>query len=171
MDILMIVLRLIHIFAGTFWVGFAGFMLFFVTPTAQQLGPDGGKFMSGLLRLTRFPETMPAVAVLTLLSGLVMYYKVSDGFNSDWMGSSQGIVLSIGVVAGILAVGHGGSTIGQATSKLKALAQELAANQAPPTPEQAAEMQRLQTYMGVHTRIAFGLMVVAVIGMAAARYA
>lgn len=170
MDAFMIILRLIHIFAGIFWVGNAFFMLFFLTPTVQALGSDGGKFMQGVLRLTPLVMFMPIVALFTVGSGLIMYWKVSDGFDSDWMSLTSSIVLSIGVVTGILAFGHGGATVGTRSARMKKIAEDIAAAGGPPTPEQMAEIQKLQPELALHTRIAFALMVITVAAMASARY-
>lgn len=170
MDEFMIFFRLIHIFAGVFWVGWGAYMLLFMVPTVQNLGQDGGKVMSVLLRTTPWAIAMPIVAVLTAVSGIALYWKVSDTFNADWMELDSSIVLSIGAVAGLLAVGHGGATVGRATTRMKALAETMAAAGGPPTPEQAAELTQLRTYIGLHSRIAFSLTVIALLAMSTWRY-
>ena len=42
MDLYLIVLRALHIFAGVFWVGAALMFFFFVEPTTKKLGPQAG---------------------------------------------------------------------------------------------------------------------------------
>jgi uncharacterized membrane protein len=170
MDTLMIILRLIHIFAGTFWVGGAALLVFFISPTAKSLGPDGGKFMQGVVRAPGYIMYFPVVALLTVVSGLWMYYRVSNHFSAEFMEDTSGIVLSIGSVAGIVAFGHGGATIGPAAAKMKTLAETISAQGGPPTEEQMKTLMDTSAFINLHSRIAFGLMVIAVAGMAAARY-
>ena len=55
MDIVMIVLRLIHIVTGVFWVGGSFLLLSYIVPAADAAGPAGGQFMQRLMQrgLTR----------------------------------------------------------------------------------------------------------------------
>src|SRR5262245_51669695 len=107
MDILMIILRLIHIGSAVFWVGGTLFLWRFVTPAVQKMGADGAKFMRALLNDTPYLTAIPAAAVLAVLSGGWMYIRDSQGFNADWFRQTSTIVLTIGALAGIGAAGHG----------------------------------------------------------------
>ncbi len=49
MTTLVILLRLVHIFSGVFWVGGSAVSLLYLFPVANALGPDGAKFMQGLI--------------------------------------------------------------------------------------------------------------------------
>lgn len=170
MDLLMIALRITHFVAGIVWVGYGMFMLYLLVPTARKLGAEGENFMQEFLKHSRFSLVMPLASLLTTAAGLWLYYKVSNGFNSDWMGSDGGIVLSIGVVAGLFAFGHGGATTGPITSRIGKLSEELDALTELPTDEQLAHMSDLQRKMRLHGQISVSLMVISVIGMASARY-
>ena len=170
MDVYMIILRLIHIIAGTFWVGSGAFLIFWVSPTIKKLGPDGAKFMQTLIRAPGYAAFFPILSLATTIAGALLYYEVSDGFNADWMELDSSIVLSIGAVAGVLAFGHGGATLGRASGKMVKLANEIDAQGGPPKPEQMAEIQETAAYIDLHSRISFGLMMVAVVCMSAARY-
>ena len=166
MDLYMIVLRIIHIFAGIAWVGGSMMMTFFIVPTVAALGQDGAKVMRHLLLQTKFAAYFPAAGGLTLLSGLLLYYDVSYKFDSDWTSSSFGTVLTIGSVAGIIAFAHG-MMLGRKTMRMKALILEMGGN--PPTPEQGAEIQGIQAFMGKHSPIVLAETLIAVFGMASAR--
>ena len=48
MDFFLVALRLIHIVAGSFWVGAALMLAVFVEPTVRAVGPAGGQFMQKL---------------------------------------------------------------------------------------------------------------------------
>ena len=171
MDAYMVILRLIHIFAGIFWVGTTIFFVSYLAPNVRALGPDGGKFMQGLLLNTRFDRAMPAASILTTIAGILLYARVTNNFSdTDYMSSAGGIVLSIGSLAGLLAFGHGGAVIGRIVGQQKTLAQQLASQDGPPSPEQGAELATLNAKMGQHTLITLVLMIIAVVGMSAARY-
>jgi uncharacterized membrane protein len=74
MDTLMIILRLIHIFAGTFWVGGAALVVFFISPTAKSLGPDGGKVMQGVVGAGGCGVYFPGVGGVSVVSGLGRWF-------------------------------------------------------------------------------------------------
>lgn len=63
------VLRVIHIVAGTLWVGSAVFYLFFVEPTVKSLGPAAPQFMQTLIEKRRYPMFMNAASMLTIAAG------------------------------------------------------------------------------------------------------
>jgi len=170
MDIYMVVLRLIHFFAGIFWVG-AGFLLIgFITPTVRALGKDGQTFMKGFVTQSKFTQAMPVASISTTITGLLLYYSVSDHFNSDWMSSAAGVVLTIGSVAGVLATLHGTFDTGPTTSRLAALGKQLEAQGGPPSEAQMAQLRTLQAKNARASQISLVLMIISVIGMASARY-
>jgi hypothetical protein len=78
-------------------------------------------------------------------------------------------VLTIGAVAGILALLHGGATLGRASGKMVEIANQIDAQGGPPTPEQMATINETSAYIEQHSRISFGIMIVAVACMAAWR--
>jgi uncharacterized membrane protein len=167
MDTLMVILRIIHVFSGIVWVGSTFFLFFYLTPTIQKLGADGGKVMRVLLLESNYGITIPVAAILSTLSGLWMFARVADG---DYLGTPQGIVLSIGVLFGLLAAGHGLSVILPTIRRLQRLMREMGAAGGQPSPEQMTTLEGLQRKMGMNTRIILVLMVIAVLGMSAFRY-
>jgi uncharacterized membrane protein len=170
MDILLIVMRLIHILAGVFWVGGALFIAVFVEPTARALGPDGGKFMQHMVGARRLSTLMALAAVLTVLAGLWLYWRASLGFALAWILAPSGLTLTIGALAGILGAVVGGAGTGRTSARMAALGRAMQAAGGPPQPAQLAEMQALQARLrqvGVWNAV---LLVIAVAGMAMARY-
>jgi len=170
MDVYMVILRLIHFFGGTFWVGAGILMIWFISPTVRALGKDGQTFMKGFVTQSKFTQAMPVASMSTTISGLLLYYSVSDHFNSDWITSAGGVVLTIGSVAGIAATLHGIMHTGPTTSRLAALGKQIDAQGGPPSESQLAELRTLQAKNAHAGQISLALMIVAVIGMAAARY-
>lgn len=166
----MVVLRLVHIFAGIIWVGAGFFMMLVLVPLIKQMGAEGGRFMQRFAAKSRFGTVMLISPLLTTLSGLWLYYRVSGHFNSDWMSSSAGVVLGIGSVAGLLAFGHGAALTGPGFGKMGALARQIEAQGGPPTEAQMGEMRALSARNAQHARISALLEIIAVAGMAAARF-
>jgi len=56
MDISMLILRVIHILLGIFWVGTALFFVLFFEPTIRAAGPAGGAVMGRLALPPRLPN-------------------------------------------------------------------------------------------------------------------
>lgn len=170
MDVYLVILRLIHFFAGIFWVGAGFFMIGLVAPTVRTLGKDGQAFMKGFVARSKFMQAMPVASISTTISGLLLYYSVSDHFNSDWISSAGGVVLTVGSVAGVLATLHGVTHTGPTTSRLAALGKQLDTQGGPPSESQLAELRTLQARNAHAGQISLVLMIVAVVGMASARY-
>jgi len=103
MDIYIIILRLIHIFGGVAWVGAAFLMLGSIIPAVDALGQEGGKFMQSLLGPGRFSQYMGLMGTATAVSGLLLYIRASNNFSTGWIASGQGIMLTIGALAGLAA--------------------------------------------------------------------
>jgi hypothetical protein len=82
------------------------------------------------------------------------------------MGSRRGTLLSIGMLAGILALGAGVHGVRGAVKKLSAVMERVNASGAPPTPDDQAAMARLQGRMRTYARVAAVLLLVAVVTMA-----
>lgn len=159
----MTILRLIHIFSAIFWMGSTLMMTFFLEPTVDSLGSEGGRFMTKLAS-GRFSPVMAVAGFLTILAGLVMYASVSGGFNPAVMFSSR-LPLTLGALAGIASLVVSALVQRRNAVKLKALGQEIAAQGGPPTPEQAASIEVLQNTLRRGGRITAILMILAVIGM------
>ena len=170
MDPYMVVLRILHIVAGVFWVGAALFLTLFVAPTARELGPAGGPFVAHLAGKKRVTDVILTAAAITIVAGALMYWRVSNGLAADWIGSAQGIWLTVGALAGIVAFVIGLTVVRPTTHAMLALGREIAAGGGPPTSEQAATQQALQARARATGRVIVPLLVVAVAAMAAARY-
>lgn len=169
MDGFMVVMRLIHIFAAVYWVGAGMFVVAMLLPAVRAQGTEGDRFFLGFLKHTRFELSMPVSALLTTLAGLALYDRVSDHFNSDWMQSDAGIVLSIGSLAGIAAFLHGGAAIGRTTGKYRAALAAVFEGQ-DPTQEQRDTLARVRAKVMRQAPTSVVLQLIALAGMAAARY-
>lgn len=95
-------IRALHVLLGAVWLGTAVFASFFLLPSVQQAGPEGGKVMVGLLR-RRLDLFIHSIAGLTVLSGLWLYWRYTDGFDPVLSGSMGARVFGAGGVLGLVA--------------------------------------------------------------------
>jgi len=169
MDIYTIVLRLLHIFAGVFWIGAIWMMVGFLQPTAEATGPDGQKFMQRLFQ-SRLPMAMSAAAGTNILAGLLLYWKDSGGLRLDWITTRAGLTFTVGGLSAIAAFVVGIVVTKSAADRLGALAKEIQAAGKPPTPEQAAELKQQQAKLFNGTKWIAALLAITLLAMAVARY-
>jgi len=170
MDTTMVLLRLIHITCGIFWVGSDLLMLFFVEPAAVALGPTGGAFMQRLTGHTRYAQAMPISSLLTVISGILLLDRVSGGFDREWLSSTSGAVLAFGSLAGILAFFEGMTLVGPTVKRMEKLRQSMAEQGGPPSVEQLEQMARLQARSTHAYYLMILLTLLSIVGMSAARY-
>ncbi|MEO8294664.1 MAG: hypothetical protein ABI613_04035 [Gemmatimonadota bacterium] len=165
-----ILLRLIHILSGVFWVGSVLFVARFLMPALRAIGPASGPVMQQLTQVRKLPLFMMIVAILTILSGITLYWQDSGGFTGAWIDSAPGRVFGLG---GILAIVAGiiGMAINTPTGrKMGELGAAIGRSNGPPSPEQVAEIGRLQGKMYSSMQVVAVLLVLATAAMAIARY-
>lgn len=167
MDLVQIVLRVIHIGAGIFWVGSAVFASFFLQPAAGALGPQGGAVMAYLNEKRRLPGITGVSAVLTIAAGIWLYWRDSGGFDRDWISSDVGIGFTVGALAAIAAFVLGLAVFRPSGERMRTL---LAETQGAPSPEQAQQIAALQERLRRLGLVNVMLLIVAVIAMASARF-
>jgi uncharacterized membrane protein len=168
MSSLMIVLRVIHIFSGIFWVGTNLFVIFFLEPTIKSAGPAGGAVM-GKLSSGKFPTVIAIASALTVIVGFIMYTIDSKGFQTNWILSPGPLTLTFGATAGIAAAVVGFFIQRPTLARMTVLQKQIQQAGGQLTPEQLAELQKLQVRFSKASRWALVLMVIAVIGMESAR--
>ncbi len=169
MNVYVILLRIVHIFAGVFWVGAGATFVLFIAPTAAATHPESQKFVNYLIQQRRFVTAILIAATLAILAGLLLYWRDSAGFQGSWILSPTGLGLTAGALAAFLAYGvlHMGR---RNLKRLMMLGQQIQGGGKPPTPEQAAELQRLQQRQNRLGTIGLILLTLALLGMSIARY-
>jgi uncharacterized membrane protein len=164
-----IVLRLIHILAGIFWVGAIFLIAGFLVPTVRASGPEGGRFMQHLMLRRRLPLFLGIAMLLTVLSGFTMYARLAAATEGAWASTPPGIGYGVGGLAAVLAAVLGAAIGGPAGRRMAALGQQ-ASQGGGLSAEQQAEMQRLQRRSALGGRLTAGLLAIAAGAMAIARY-
>lgn len=165
MQFILIVLRLVHIVAGAFWVGSALMLALIILPGVRKAGPGSER----ALPMAKISQAMSITALLTTLAGLLLYILLFQ-FSLVWITSSVGIGFTIGSLVGIVAFLIGLLSTGPTAKKMGQLAGQMQAAGAPPTPEQVAAMGRLQAKLGASSTWGTSLATLALVLMAVARY-
>lgn len=169
MDLLLLAARLIHVVLGVFWAGTLIFSAVFLLPAIRDAGPEGAKVAAGLMR-RRFLDVLPAVAGLTVLSGFWLYWRVSGGFSSGYMGTAAGMAYGLGGVAAVLALGLGLAIVRPSMLRAARLSQAAAQAAGPERDAQLATAQALRVRGAAAGRLVAGLLTIAAITMAVGRY-
>jgi uncharacterized membrane protein len=168
----MIVFRIVHVLAGIFWAGSVYLLVAFVQPGAAAIAPAGAPFMAELLGKRRLVDVLIGLGSVTVVGGLFLYWHdwhLYDSFGT-WIGTRFGATLTVGAVAAILALAVGIFGTRPNVVRLLAMGRSVADSGGPPSPEMAAEIARTQNRLKIFARISLGLIVVAAITMAIARY-
>ena len=171
MDWLVIVLRLLHIGGGIFWVGGAFTFFLFVAPSTQVLAPPNRKaFIDEFAVRRRYPTIVLVAATITILAGAVLYWRTSGGFNPVWITSPTGLGFTTGGLAGLGAWLVAALVIGPTFQRIGQLGEELMAAGRPPTAEEGARMAALAGRLQLAGRTLLVLLAIAVLFMAISRY-
>ena len=166
----LLVLRLIHILGGIFWVGSALFTMLFLVPALGRTGPATAGTVMGALQQRRLFTVFPVVALLTILSGIRLLQIVSAGFAPAYMSSPMGQTFMWSGIAAIVAFLLGvfvGRPAGVRAGKLGA---EIAGLPEDQRAGRVAEVERLKRRAGLASNVAMALLIAAAAGMAVARY-
>jgi uncharacterized membrane protein len=168
MDVL--VLRLIHIGAGVFWVGAVFSFFLFVQPTAAGLGPDGMKFTFNLLHHRRFSWVILGAAVVTVLAGIVLLAITSNGFDTQLLFDLSRVGYTVGGVVAILTFGVGALYVLPRTVLVERTIGRLLTEARPPTPDEQQTLARVARETRAAGWVVLAGLTIAVVAMATARY-
>lgn len=163
------ILRLIHIVFGVFWVGSVLFATFVLMPSVRAAGPSGMVIMKELGRRKLHVFIMVS-AILTVGAGIWLMIILSGGAPGVWMRTSAGRTFGIGGGFAILAFIFGMLVNAPTAARMSAIGAAVAQRGGPPTAEEAAELQRLQSRMGMASVVVAVLLLLSTAAMAVARY-
>lgn len=166
MDGLAIGLRIVHIVAGTLWVGGAALFFFYIEPTMNKLGPDAEKFVQEAIHRRKAPIYFVTISTLTVVAGVILYWRDFGGIDT----SPMGLALGLGGLAAFIAWLGGNLLIPRTLGQLSALGAEMKAAAAPPSGELVARMHATQERLRLIGAVDLALLGFAVIAMASARY-
>lgn len=168
MDVL--ILRLIHIVAGSFWVGAVFTNAFFLLPTAVALGPEAAKFQYHLGRQRHFSRVILASAATTVLAGIWLLWITTDGLDPDLMFRTPNLGFTVGGVAAILTFALGSTYVYPRTERVIRIMSGAMSEGRGPSPDEQARLGRLR---GELVRAGWVVVVglsISIASMATARY-
>lgn len=166
----MIVLRLVHVLGGIFWIGSLMYNTFFLMPAMAMAGPQASAGVSNGLRERKLFTVLPVVAVLTMLSGLRLMQLTSSGFSGPWFGTPSGMTYSIG---GLLAIVGFAIGMWYARPLMMRTGAMLASRASAPADQQAAldsAIAAVQRKAGLASMAASVMLIASAAAMAVARY-
>jgi uncharacterized membrane protein len=169
MQALILILRVVHIGLGVFWVGTVFFTNLYLFPAVQEAGPEGNKVMGALVR-RGFLQMLPIVAILNMISGLWLFWIVSGGLEPVYVGSKMGMVLATSGVIAILTFVIGVAVIRPSAQKAMQLGQSLANLSGRERDETMATVAALRKRTELAGGVSAVLLGVTVVGMSIARY-
>ena len=167
---LFLLARFVHVVCGVAWAGAIIFVALILLPAIRATGPTGGALMQQLVRVQRLPVYLMVLAILTILSGLSLFWLDYSAFGTAWMHTGPGRTFSAGGALAILAAIFGMAVNTPAAKKMGVLVGSIQAAGKAPSPEQAAEMGRLQNRLYRATQVVAVIILLAVICMGVARY-
>ena len=152
MNALTLVLRLIHILGGVFWVGAAWMMTLYIAPSVGATGDSGLQFMRHMMGKTNLQKMLIVSSVSTVIAGTILYARNPPA----WFGSNAGIGFGIGA----LLISRNNMAMMQLGAQIKGQ----------PTSEQIAQLQLFQKRQRTFSTINIYALLVAVVFMAISRY-
>lgn len=167
MDVLL--LRLIHIGAGAFWVGAVFTFFLFVQPAAVAAGPEATKLTYELIHRRRLPSVILASAAITVLAGIWLLLLTSNGLDPDRLFDESRLGYTVGGVAGILTFGLGGLYVFPRTRIVERTLGRLLSDGRPPTADEQQLLARTARESRQAGWIVLAGLTIAVLSMATAR--
>jgi hypothetical protein len=164
------ILRLLHISLGVFWAGATIYLAAFVAPAVQASGPEGSKFMQNLARTNKLPLVMMIAATLNVLTGILLLWELSAGFQPSYMGSAHGIILSFGGTLAIIAYIIGLSVTRPTVDKVAKLGMTIAQSGGVPNAEQKQLLDGFRKKIFSANKMVAILLAFAVVAMSIVRY-
>ena len=167
MDVELVILRILHIGFGVFWVGSALFMSLILEPRLRAQGPA----IQRPAMMAIAPIMGPAVGIsggITIAAGITLYLRLPRGGLDRLFDDAWSWAIFVGFLVTIVAYGFG---IGVAvtTARMAKLGRSIVEGE-PPSPEVMGQMQRLSSRVRLFVRLAATLLVIAVSSMASARF-
>ena len=171
-SIYLIVFRIIHIVGAIAWGGAIFLLVFFLQPTAKELGPAAGPFMRELLGKRQVVTAVLQIAGATILGGAFLYWHdwQQTGSLGDFLGTRFGLTLTIGSVSAIVAFLVGLLGTKPTIDRVLSLGGRIAAAGDPPPAELAQELQRMQARARALAKTNLAFVALAALAMATARY-
>jgi uncharacterized membrane protein len=165
----MLVLRFAHVFFGALWVGMMAFQVFFLMPALAEAGPDAGKVMGAMMK-RRVPVILPIIALITIVSGMWLFMRMSGGNMSALMATPMGQAFAWGGVVALIAFLIGIVVMRPAMMRSVKLMEAIATAPQAERAAMQAEIQKLRARGAVLGKVVAWMLLFTLAAMAVARY-
>jgi hypothetical protein len=129
---------------------------------------EGRRFLGRVMQ--RLGPALGIAMLLTVVSGFILYGRLSAGFNRAWVTSRPGLALGLGAVAALLAVVLGVAVTGPANVRLAKLRTSGASAALELAAPDAARIATLEARVERTTVVTAALLLLCAAAMAVARY-
>jgi uncharacterized membrane protein len=164
-----ILLRLLHVGLGVFWAGTIFFMVSYLDPAIRATLPASAVIPQQLMQ-RKFMVVLPITALVTILSGIALYWRDSGGMVPGWTSTPLGMTLSIGGASAIIGFLIGVFILRAAQMRMMALGPQMQKAEGPEKERLMNEIVALRGRATAALRAVATLLGITVVCMAVARY-
>lgn len=167
MDTYILILRVLHIGFGTFWVGTDAFLVWLLIPQLRTLGADiERRVIAAIMRF--LPPVLMISSIVTFVSGILLT-GIMRGWNVNWVfASGWGTSIFIGFIGTLIALIVGFGLVPPLTMRTNKLERSFEGRQ--PTSAETEEFDRLRARVTMLAKLNSVLLIVVVLSMAVARF-
>jgi hypothetical protein len=126
--------------------------------------------MQVLIRINRLPPVMNIASAITVVCGVLLLWKLSDGFQSAWMSSKQAMILSMSGGLAIIAWFIGFFVNLPIVTRINRMGKTIAGQSSPPSPEQLQQLIAWRGKLFAATKLSAALLALTVIVMNIVKY-
>ena len=164
-----LILRLVHIVGGIFWVGGTLLTTFFLIPAIASMGPAGGEVFAAVQR-RKLSTWMFSASLLSVAAGLRLMWIASSGFSSGYFATATGKAFGFAAALAVLALLLGMMVARPAAMRAAQLGGSMASAPPEKRPEIAAQIAVLRRRSAIFGTTVAILLLLAAAGMSVARY-
>ena len=165
-----LILRILHVGGGVFWAGAVLFLSFYVFPAVVKAGPEGGKISQAIMTTNKMPIVLTIIALVTVISGLLLIWDLSNGFKAEWFTSKYGLALTIGGLTALIAFVQGQLVNRPGALRMQEIGKGIALRGGPPTNEEGAELMKIRGRLILSTQWMAIWLGISIVCMAVAQY-
>jgi uncharacterized membrane protein len=170
MQFYLIVLRILHIVGAVFWGGTVLFLAYYLFPAVIRSGPEGGKIMQAVTGTRKFPIVLTTTGLITVISGFLLIWELSEGFTPSFFYSRYGIAISAGGITATIALLQGFLINKPGVERMQAIGKSAAMRGGPPTQEELSEVARIRARVFLSTQWLAIWIIISAVMMSVARY-
>jgi len=162
-----LILRVLHIGFGAFWVGTDAFLTFLLLPSLRTLGPDiERRVLAAIIRF--LPPVLMVSSLVTFVSGIFLT-GIMRGWSVNWVfASGWGTAIFVGFVGNVIALIVGFGLLPPLMMRTDRLERSFEGRQ--PTSAETTEYDKLRARGTMLTKLNSVLLIIVILSMAVARF-